>query len=110
MSGHHAKDYGTYHKTFKVYTLGFILCVILTLIPFYAVISQTLPRSYILGILLISAIAQFLVQVICFLRLHGKTEQGIININTLVFTGVVLVVIIGGSLWIMHNLNYFMMH
>lgn len=104
------KDYGTHNKTFSVYAVGFVLCIILTLIPFYVVIEQTLSKTAMLEVLLLSAVLQFLVQVICFLRFHGKTEQGLLNIYTLIFTGVVCVVILGGSLWIMSNLNYFMMH
>lgn len=106
----HQKDYGTNKKTFSVYMLGFLLCIILTLIPFYVVIEHTMSKATMLEVLLVSAVLQFFVQVICFLRFHGKTEQGLLNIYTFSFTGVVCVVLIGGSLWIMNNLNYFMMN
>jgi cytochrome o ubiquinol oxidase subunit IV len=110
MSAKHLKDYGTHNKTFSVYTIGFLLCIVLTLIPFYVVINKAVSKPAILEILLVSAILQFFVQVVCFLRFHGRTEQGLLNIYTFSFTGIVLLVIVGGSLWIMHNLNYFMMN
>lgn len=104
------KDYGTHPKTFATYFTGFILCIFLTIIPFYAVIHKIASRTGLLWILILCAIAQFMVQVICFLRLHARSDQGKMNVQSFWFTGVVAVVIIGGSLWIMKNLNYFMMH
>lgn len=108
---HTTPDYGTGEKNLKVYVTGIILCIILTLIPFLTVMHGTdLTRVTKFTVIFTSAILQFLVQVICFLRLNGKTQQGIVNIMSFVFTIVVLVVIIGGSLWIMYHLNYNMMH
>ena len=102
-------DIGMRKKTLGSYVWGFALCVLLTLIPFYAVIHPIWDKKVILMVLVISAILQFFVQIMCFLRMHCGTEQGRINVMTLVFTAVVLFVIVGGSLWIMFNLNYFMM-
>ena len=106
----HEKDLGTSKKTFSVYFTGFVLCLILTFIPFMSVIHKIASNQVLMLILLVTAILQFLVQVICFLRLNNKTEQSKMNTLSFVFTGVVAVVVIGGSLWIMGNLNYFMMH
>ncbi|MBV53352.1 MAG: cytochrome o ubiquinol oxidase subunit IV [Coxiellaceae bacterium] len=106
----HDQDFGTGKKTFGVYFSGFLLCVILTLIPFLSVIHSVGSTTLLLAIVLISALLQFFVQVICFLRLNTQTEQGVVNIMSFIFTGVVLVVVIGGSVWIMMSLNYFMMH
>ncbi len=103
-------DYGTGKKTLKMYLTGFFLCVILTLIPFYAVIYKSLSHTQIFVIIFASAIIQFFVQVICFLRLNLQTDQGKLNALSFIFTIVVLGIIIGGSLWIMFHLNYNMMH
>ena len=64
------------------------------------------------AILIIFTLAsiQFLVQIIFFLRLTTQTEQGRTNVMTLIFTAVILVSILAGSLWIMASLNYNMMH
>lgn len=106
----HEPDYGTGKKTLAVYVTGLVLCIILTLIPFAAVMSGKLSHSMTYAILLISALAQFFVQVICFLRLNTATQQGMINVLSFVFAIVVLMVVVGGSLWIMWHLNYNMMH
>jgi len=112
MSGSHAvePDYGTGRKKLSVYTLGIILCIVLTIIPFGAVMHDSFSRMQVISILFISAILQFLVQVICFLRLNTQTEQGKINVMAFFFTGVILAAVVGGSLWIMWSLRYFMMH
>ena len=104
------QDFGTGKKTFRIYFSGFLLCVILTLIPFLVVIHQVGSTAFILAVILSTALLQFFVQVICFLRLNTQTVQGVTNVLSFVFTGVVLLVVIGGSVWIMTSLNYFMMH
>ena len=97
-------------KTFGTYAFGFILCLILTAIPFYMVMQQSASKLVLVGIIMITAVIQFFVQVLCFLRLNHHSKQGQLNTLALAFTATVLVVIIGGSMWIMTNLDYFMMH
>lgn len=110
MSEHHEAqpDYGTGHKKLSVYLTGVALCVVLTLLSFWAVLGEQLTHAQILIVIYASAIAQFFVQVICFLRLNVETHQGRMNVMSLVFTALVLLVLVAGSLWIMYNLNYYM--
>lgn len=103
-------DYGTGKKTLGVYLFGVVLCIILTLIPFGVVMYSVGSTEFKYWVLGISAFAQFMVQVICFLRLNGSTPQSKVNVAAFVFTIIVAVVVIAGSLWIMVNLNYNMMH
>ncbi len=103
-------DYGTGQKKLGLYIIGFISCTLLSLISFWSVMSQKFSKIEVFTIIFSSACIQFLVQVICFLRLSTQTEQGKTNIMTFLFTGVILISIIAGSLWIMWNLNYYMMH
>lgn len=103
-------DYGTGPKKLGLYLVGFISCSILTLLSFEAVMSQRFSKLEVLALIFSSACMQFLVQVIFFLRLTTQTEQGRTNIMTFLFTVVILISIILGSLWIMWNLNYYMMH
>ena len=112
MSDHHLlePEYGTGKKNLWIYIMGFLLCIVLTLVPFGAVHYSWFSRTHTFLVLCLSAIIQFLVQVICFLRLSAATEQGKVNIMSFIFSFVVVLVIIGGSVWIMVNLNYNMMH
>lgn len=103
-------DYGTGQKKLGMYVMGIIGCAILTLIAFWAVMYSQYSTHTIFAIIYTAAVVQFLVQVICFLRLNTETQQGVTNVMSLVFTGVILVSIISGSLWIMWNLNYYMMN
>ena len=112
MSDSHAvePDFGTGKKKLSTYSIGFVLCVILTLIPFGAVMHQEISNKLTFAIVYISAILQFFVQVNCFLRLNTQTEQGKMNVMSFIFAIIILLVVVFGSLWIMWNLNYNMMH
>jgi cytochrome o ubiquinol oxidase operon protein cyoD len=103
-------DYGSGKKKLGMYLVGFISCSILTLVSFWSVMSQRFSKVDVVILIFSSAGIQFLVQVIFFLRLTTQTQQGRTNIMTFLFTGVILTSIICGSLWIMWNLNYYMMH
>lgn len=105
-----APDYGTGKKKLGLYLIGFISCCLLTLLSFWVVMSHIFSKKEVLIFIFSSACIQFLVQVICFLRLSTQTEQGKTNVMSFLFTGVILTSIIVGSLWIMWNLNYYMMH
>lgn len=99
-------DYGTGQKKLSVYLTGFIICSILTLIAFWAVMSHQVSKDQAIAIIFVAAFIQFLVQVIFFLRLNTQTEQGQMNVMVFVFTVVILLVVILGTLWIMWNLGY----
>jgi cytochrome o ubiquinol oxidase operon protein cyoD len=103
-------DYGTGQKKLGIYTIGFISCIVLTVFAFWVVLSGKFSKGETFVLIYTAALIQFVIQLICFLRLNTRTEQGKTNVLTFVFTGVVLVTIIIGSLWIMWNLNYFMMN
>lgn len=103
-------DYGMGEKNLTIYMLGLFLCLILTVVPFatvqYAGYSYTKTVVHVY----LAMFVQFLVQVICFLRLNWSTEQSKMNVLSFLFSIVVTAVIVTGSLWIMWNLNYYMAH
>jgi len=103
-------DTGTGQKRLSIYIVGTLLCVILTILSFWTVMSAAFPREISFVIIYSSAIIQFIVQLICFLRLNTATSQGRINVMSLIFTAVILTSIIAGSLWIMWSLGYHMGH
>ncbi|WP_042884689.1 cytochrome o ubiquinol oxidase subunit IV [Cupriavidus necator] len=96
------------HASFKSYAIGFILAVILTVIPFKIVMDGNLDKGTILWIVLGMAAVQILVHLKYFLHLDSSSEQRS-NVVALLFTALVLVIVLAGSLWIMHNLNTNMM-
>ena len=102
-------DYGTGKKNLSVYLTGLIICIILTLISFGVVMANQFSRLTMFITIFSSACIQFVVQIIFFLRLNIQTEQGKINVMSFIFTGVILLTIVAGSLWIIWSTNYYMM-
>lgn len=103
-------DFGTGEKNLSVYVKGILACIVLTLIPFAVVHAGSLTPGATIAVIFSTATAQFLVQVVCFLRLNYTTEQAKMNTLSFIFTLVIMVIVVAGSLWIMYNLNYNMMH
>lgn len=99
---------GSAHGSTKSYIIGFILSIILTLIPYYLVVNHTLNMQSAYITILVFAVLQLLVQVIFFLHLSGDSSQRW-NLLAFIFTLVVLLILVVGSLWIMWNLDYNMM-
>ena len=96
------------HGSVKSYAIGFILSVILTLIPFGLVMYPTLPKSITLMIVLAFAVIQVLVHLVYFLHLDRSKEQRE-NVIAFVFAGLVILLLVGLSIWIMFSIHTFMM-
>ena len=90
--------------TIRKYILGFGLSVALTLTAFWAA-TQSGPKEFIIASLVALAVAQLFVQLICFLHLdeEGKPRW---NFITFLFTAFVVIVLVGGSIWIMYHLEH----
>ncbi len=101
----HGGDHGDgYHATAADYVKGFVLAVILTAIPFWLVMGEKLsPEMTTLVILGLGAV-QIVVHMVYFLHLNSKSEGGW-NMLALLFTVVLLVIMLAGSIWVMHHLN-----
>jgi cytochrome o ubiquinol oxidase operon protein cyoD len=58
---------------------------------------------------MVLCVAQVLVQLMFFLHLSAKPGQRD-NLSIGVFTLLIIAIIVVGSLWVMHNMNLYMMH
>lgn len=106
--GHHHGD-GHAHGTFSSYMLGFVLSVVLTAIPFWLVMSGTLPSKQVTALLIMTfAVVQIVVHMIYFLHMNTTSENGW-SMMALIFTIVMVVIALSGSLWVMSHLNSNMM-
>ncbi len=105
----HGHDSGHPESTFKGYMTGFVLSVILTAIPFWLVMSGTLGsnQATAVAILIIGAV-QIVVHMIYFLHMTPSSEGGW-TLMALIFTVVMVVITLTGSLWVMYHLNTNMM-
>lgn len=104
----HSNDHGTSHGSVKTYMTGFILSIILTVIPFWMVMSGSASKPVILGAILVTAVIQILVHLVCFLHMNTKSDEGW-NMTAFIFTVIIIAILVVGSIWIMWNLNYNMM-
>ncbi|TVU72714.1 MULTISPECIES: cytochrome o ubiquinol oxidase subunit IV [Cobetia] len=96
------------HGSVKQYVIGLILSIILTIIPFGMVMLMDDPGVGVIWAIFGFAIAQVFVQLYFFLHLDGSKEQSW-NVQALLFTLVIVGIVVGGSLWIMVELNQNMM-
>ncbi len=107
--GHGHDGYAVPHGTYRDYMTGFVLAVILTVIPFFMVMARPIESpGYTAAIVLACALAQILVHMIYFLHMTPKAEDGWLLIST-IFTIVLVVITLAGSLWIVFHLNRNMM-
>ena len=108
--GHHDDDHGgASHSTFKGYMTGFVLAVILTVIPFWLVMAKVFPSSSTTALVILGiAAVQIVVHMIYFLHMNTRSEGGW-SLLALVFTVVLLVIMLAGSIWVMYHLNTNMM-
>ncbi|MGT2511014.1 cytochrome o ubiquinol oxidase subunit IV [Cupriavidus basilensis] len=105
---HGTTSAGASHGSVKSYVIGFVLAVILTVIPFKLVMGGTLEASTTLAVILGLAVVQIVVHLVYFLHLDSSSEQRW-NVMALAFTALILLIVVAGSLWIMHNMNSNMM-
>jgi cytochrome o ubiquinol oxidase operon protein cyoD len=107
---HHAGKaaHNSSHGSMKSYAVGLGLSVFLTLASFGAVMTGVIPHSWRLAAIVAFCVAQLVVQLVYFLHLGTAIDQ---RENTVVFicTGLIIVIVVAGSLWVMHNANVNMM-
>jgi len=90
------------------YVTGFILPVVLTVIAFALVMGGMFPRSAVLSGIVGAAVLQILVQLHYFQHVNTSLAARW-NVLALLFTLLIMILFIGGSLWTMYHLNYRMM-
>ena len=94
--------------TLMKYVTGFVLSLLLTLIAYGAVVQQAFD-GWLVMILGVLAIVQMIVQLVYFLHLgdEAKPRYKLLSYGAM---AIVLLILVVGSLWIMQNMNYNMMH
>jgi cytochrome o ubiquinol oxidase subunit IV len=103
----HAAGHG--HGTLRSYLVGFGLSVVLTAIPFWLVMSGALDSRQATALtIMVFAAAQIVVHMIFFLHMSARSENGW-TMMALIFTLVIVVITLSGSLWVMYHLNVNMM-
>lgn len=108
LHGHTHGDEPGVHYSLKDYTIGFVLAVILTVIPFWLVMGNVLEPGTTKFVILGFAAVQLIVHMVYFLHLNAKSEGGW-NMMALLLTAILLVIVLSGSIWVMYHMNANMM-
>jgi cytochrome o ubiquinol oxidase operon protein cyoD len=104
--GHEAR---AAHSSLKGYVTGFVLSVVLTAVPFWLVMSKVFDKSSTTVVVILGfAAVQIVVHMIYFLHMNTKSEGGW-TLLALIFTVMIVVIALTGSLWVMYHLNHNMM-
>ncbi|CAN7740388.1 cytochrome o ubiquinol oxidase subunit IV [Neorhizobium sp. LjRoot104] len=91
------------------YLKGFVLSLILTAIPFWLVMGNVIEsKTVTIAAIMILGGIQMVVHMIYFLHMNSRSEGGW-TMMALIFTIVILVIVLVGSLWVMYHLNTNMM-
>ncbi len=89
----------------RTYVIGFILSLILTIIPFAAVAGDFVHGAARVALLFAFAVVQLYVQLRFFLHM-GQGRDRRWNLAALAFMLLVVLIVVIGSLWIMNSLHY----
>ena len=97
------------HISLKGYMTGFVLSVILTAIPFWMVMTGAIDNKQATAIIVMAfAVVQIVVHMVFFLHMNPASEGGW-SMLALIFTVILVVIVLSGSLWVMYHLNANMM-
>jgi cytochrome o ubiquinol oxidase operon protein cyoD len=106
---HHGEHDTGGHGTLKGYLTGFILAVVLTAVPFWLVMGDVFADPQVTALAIMAlAVVQIVVHMVYFLHMNTKSEGGW-NMLALIFTVVLVVITLSGSMWVMYHLNANMM-
>ena len=107
--GHHDEDEGHDHGSLRSYVTGFVLSVILTAIPFWLVMGKVFNNSSTTALVIMAfAVVQIVVHMVYFLHMNARSEGGC-TMLALIFTVLLVVITLAGSIWVMYHLNHNMM-
>ena len=108
MAHAHSIDTGESHGTVSSYVIGFVLSVVLTAAAFGIVTQHWLPQLESVIALAVLALVQIVVHLVYFLHMNTSSSQRW-NLTAFGFTVLVAVILIGGTLWVLHNVSMQMM-
>ena len=107
-AGHQSADDGHGHGSLRSYLTGFALSVVLTAVPFWLVMTGAVSNQATVLAIMAFALVQIVVHMVFFLHMNAKSEGGW-TMLALIFTLILVVIALSGSLWVMYHLNVNMM-
>lgn len=108
-TGHVDAAMTEHHGSLRGYLTGFVLAAILTVIPFWLVMGHVIPSvGWTIFIVLALAVVQIIVHIVYFLHLDTRSEGGW-NMMAFIFSAVLVIIVLGASIWVMWTENKLMM-
>lgn len=104
----HAPEGAADHGNLRSYLTGFGLSVLLTALPFALVMTGALSPARAAPVCLGLAAVQIVVHLVYFLHMNGRSSRSW-NGAALLFTAIILVILVAGTLWVMAHMNANMM-
>lgn len=105
----HAHGDSPVHFSLKGYATGFVLSLILTAIPFWLVMNGVIASAGMTAAVILGfAAVQIVVHMVYFLHMNARSEGGW-TMLALIFTVLLVVITLAGSIWVMYHLNHNMM-
>jgi len=98
-------DHHKQHPTAVPYVTGFALSLLFTAIPYYLVSHKVVSGTTLVTTILGFALLQMLVQIFFFLHL-GRGPKPLYNVAFFASTVGIILVVVGGSMFIMKHLHY----
>ena len=87
------------------YIIGFLLSLVFTAIPYYLVVNKVISGATLLATILGFAFLQMAIQIFFFLHL-GRGPKPLYNVVFFFSTMGIILVVIGGSIFIINSLQY----
>ena len=97
------------HGTRKEYVLGFGLSVALTALPFWLIMAHVIssPVTATFAVMGLGFV-QVIVHMTYFLHMNSRSQGGW-NLLALLFTALMVLIVLSGSIWVMYHMNTNMM-
>jgi cytochrome o ubiquinol oxidase operon protein cyoD len=96
------------HGSVGSYVVGFVLAVVLTAASFWLVLNGGFARDTTLIGLAVLAAVQIVVHLVFFLHMNTSSSQRW-NVTAFGFTVLTVMIVVVGTLWVMHNVGMLMM-
>lgn len=104
----HLDNHDPAHGTPGGYVTGMALSLLLTFASFGAVMTHVVSKGVGLATIVVLCVVQLVVQLVYFLHIGTSRDQRA-NTGIFICTAFLIAVIVGLSLWVMHNANVNMM-
>jgi cytochrome o ubiquinol oxidase operon protein cyoD len=90
--------------TLKPYLYGYSISLALTLTAYFSVKNHLASTTTLIGLVVVLALTQFMVQIFYFLHL-GKETKPRWKLYVFLLMVSIVIIIVFGSIWIINNLN-----